>query len=185
MGKAGPKLTNAERRRRQHAVAELYEAGYPSVAIAAALRIGNSTIQDDLRAMGHKEDRRRRRKHEITQGPAPVLDWRDPDSAWSLQRFPKEAPYKRSPILFDTLHWVEGFNSGDYPNRLAWHLYEATKSGDKEWVRYVERLVGQALGQFQILDRVLHDAEYREQVRRGTSPELRTRPEDTPRMEVA
>lgn len=164
-----PNLTTpSQRRRRQAKVVELVEEGYKHRSIEQALGLPTGTVTSDLRAAGvWTGDRRRIR--DLRDDLPPAYDWRsepepEPDPA-----------YRRSTVVLAAAHWVEGFNGGDHPNRLAHNLLEAEAQGDTTWLAYARELIEAVHEQSGRLVRVLNDADYRERCRRGTDLDVRTR----------
>jgi hypothetical protein len=83
-------------------------------------------------------------------------------------------------VLLDAERWVAAFNEGDYPNRLAWHLSALERDGDHDELRYARELIDAGRGQFERLQRVVDDRDYRERCCRGEL-DTRAHSSDTPR----
>jgi DNA-directed RNA polymerase specialized sigma24 family protein len=159
--------TGDERRRRRSAVERLYQQGHTVEQIGAALDISASTAAADVRELGL--NRQGRRLKDLRHDTPESIDWRrEPD---------KEASpllYETSTVTADALHWIEGFNGGDYPNVLAWNIDEALEHDDTEWLTYAVQLIAEGHDQFSRLLRVCTDKDYRQTCRRGDI-EIRTR----------
>ena len=181
----GRRLTPEERRRRRAAVARLYNAGYAFEAIGEALGINKTTASSDARFLGLSKPGRRRAPG-LDRDVPPSIDWRSeptptspPDEA-SLVEPSRQPAYRTSPVVADALHWIEGFDGGDYPNRFAWNLAEAEAGSDETWLAYARDLIERAHDQFGRLVRVLNDEAYRDQCQRGHGDDVRTRSSDSP-----
>jgi transposase len=157
----GP-LTSEERKRRRAAVTFLYQQGYTLEKIGTALGISPSSASGDLRELGLTRRGRRPYKTLREDTPEPI-DWRGGSGVGAFLRAgPPERAYQTSRVTADVLHWIEGFNGGDYPNRLAWHVHEARAHGDEQWVTYATETLAEAHTQMGQLLRVLRDEAYRE-----------------------
>jgi DNA-binding CsgD family transcriptional regulator len=172
-GSGSPRLTPEEKARRRAAVARLFREGYTMEKIGQALGISPSSAANDVQALGL--DRRGRRPTSTLRQDAPApVDWRD--------GFPGQGlAYPTSMVVTDAHRWIEGFNSGDYPNRFAWNIDEAMRHGDYAWVRKAEQLIELVHETSGRLVRILHDERYREECKRGSGA-VRTHHTDTPRL---
>ena len=183
------KVTPAEQARRQAAVVRLWRAGYSYQAISKALGIGTMTVSRDLKRTNTVPPGPVRRPYwQIRTDDPPSFDWRTDERPMLLPRIPDPRPadpaYRRSAVINDAVHWIEGFSGGDHPNRFAHNLKEAEAHGDTAWLAYARELIETAHRQTGQLLRVLNDPEYGDRCRRGTDLDVRTRSGDVPRLHI-
>lgn len=165
--------------RRRQAVTELFRLGFTFEKIALALDIGKSTATKDANELGLRRGKGRRPISSLNPGDPPIINWRTD---------PKYGPnqshaYITSPIPADASRWIDSFNSGDFPNRLAWNIHEAETVHDVTWVNHTRAMLEEMRNQAEQLLRVMNDDRYRETCMHGVSLDVRTE-RDRPSLRV-
>lgn len=187
-GSSYRKATKDQLARRRAIVQELWEAGYTHNAIEAALDIGGSSMNGDLKALGITAKDPRRLRHDRLSS----IEWRTGGDSPKRKRVkpipvltsapttPPLPAYRTSVVASSVERWVSSFNEGDFPNRLAHHVSDAKQANDAKWLVWTLTLLDAMRRQAEQLHRIVIDDAYREETRRGLDPALRTNRSDTP-----
>ena len=142
--------------RRREAAAKLYRDGYSAHAIAAALKVGTTTVHIDLNAEGITPDRRKR----IDEPPATIDWWSEPKPEVASHLV---APlYQRSNVVDTWKSVLDWSREGRGVCHFANDARDAVAAKDKAWLESQLELFRGITDYIHRLEACIQDPDFRE-----------------------